>query len=145
MKYRINDFILKNFCIKSSTVLTHDHLTFTFEDLGLFYSPIGVRPPRVIGLDNDGTQLLVNCDNVLLLEGRRNTSVDVDSKVILKAPARELAPFCSAEPDLMYLRLLAGHLSKKGCTLKMGPIVNREPDGSVHYFPKHLRAIEPAS
>lgn len=143
MRYRINDFILEAYCLESAKNVTRYDLTFRFEDMGLFYSPIGVRPDRHIGLNRDGTKLLLNCGNVLVLEGRRNTSVDVDSKVVLKTPAMELAPFCGASSDPTYLQHFAKHLSRKGCTLKVGPIVDTTPDGDFRYIPAHLRVIEP--
>ena len=143
MRYRLNDFILDDYCLKSAKSVTSHDLTFRFEDMGLFYSPTGVRPDRHIALNSTGAKVLVNCENVLVLEGRRNTSVDVESKVILKAPAMELAPLCGARSDPTYLRYFAKHLSKKGCTLKVGSIVDITPDGDFRYSPAQLRVIEP--
>ena len=144
MRYRLEDFILEGFCLRTSKILKQHHLTFTFENIGLFYSPIGPRPSRLISTGKEGRKIMLNCNNVLILEGKPNHSVDIDAKIILKEPAIELARFCGAESEPEYLRYFAKHLSKKHCTLQIAPIISVSSDGEVSYYPKDLRVIEPA-
>lgn len=129
MRYRIDDFILRKYCLKSSNALTSHDLYFTFENMGLFYSPIAARPARSISLGNTGITEMVNADHILFLKGKPNRSVDVDDKVVLKTPALELAPFCGSKPDMTYLRLFAEHLASKECSLAIAPIEETTPDG----------------
>ena len=139
MRYRIDDYIFEKYCLASSKILNSQHLTFTFENIGLFYSPIGVRPGRTFRLGKDGTAIMLNCNNVLFLEGIPGNSIDLDDKVILKEPALELARFCDAEADFSYLGRISKHLSTKQCTLKWAPI----SDDRVSYSPSDLRLIVP--
>ena len=142
MRYRIDDYILKKLSLRSSRKLNAHDLTFRFENMGLFYSPINARPGRSISLGKTGTCRLVNADHILFLEGKPNRSVDVDDKVILKAPAMELARFCDAKSDMTYLRQFAKHLFRAGCELSIAPIESVLSDG-YHYDVVKLRRVEP--
>lgn len=142
MRYRIDDYIFEKFCLNSSAKLTSHDLFFTFEDMGLFYSPINARPSRSISLDKNGTTDMVNADQILFLKGKPNTSVDVNDKVILKTTALDLAPFCDSKPDPTYLRHFARHLAGKNCTLSKAPIEKTTPDG-YHFDRLNIRVVEP--
>lgn len=141
MRYRIDDYILQKLCLKSSNKLTSHNLYFTFEDMGLFYSPINARPPRSISLGKNGTTDMVNADHILFLKGKPNTLVDVNGKVVLKATAMELAPFCDSKSDPTYLRHFARHLAGKNCTLSTAPIEKTTADG-YHFDHRKIRIVE---
>ena len=142
MRYRIDDYILRKFCLKSSNKLTSHDLYFTFEDMGLFYSPINARPGRSITLNNNGTTDMVNADHILFLKGKPRASVHVDDKVVLKQTAMELAPFCDSKSDLTYLRHFARHLAGKNCSLATVPILATTPEG-YRCDPRKMRMVEP--
>lgn len=65
MRYRIDDLILRKYCLNSSNTLTSHDLYFTFENMGLFYSPVDTRPARSISLGNTGTKEMVSADYIL--------------------------------------------------------------------------------
>ena len=143
MRYRVGDFILKKFCLKASRLLNAHHLTFLFEDLGLFYSPINARPGTSIGTGNEDDVVLLNADTILFVEGPKNRLiVDDDMVVRLKSPAMELAQFCEATADPVYLGYFADDLAKKGCTLSAAPIISVLPNGDVT-FKKPIQRIDP--
>lgn len=143
MRYRVNDFILEKFCLKASKFLNAHHLTFLFEDIGLFYSPINARPGTLIGTGNEGGVALLNADTILFVEGPKNRRIVDDGMVVrLKSLAIELAQFCEATADPVYLGYFAGDLAKKGCTLSAAPIISVSPNGEVE-FKKPIRRIDP--
>ena len=119
-------------------------LTFGFEDLGLFRSPINARPMRGLSLGNEGTKSYVNADHILFLEGAKNRRLDIDGNVVLKPPAMELARFCNANANFKFLAELAKQLANKDCVLKAAPIESLSSDGSCTYFEHKIRIIEPA-
>ena len=143
MRYRIDDYILKKECLKSSEILKSNHFDFLFVDMGLFFSTVLTRPPRHISLDENGDAHLVNADHLLFLKGNPKNSIDRnDDKVVLKRPAIELSPFCNASSSPTYLRHIASRLAKHNCTLKAAPIEKTTADG--HQYSHHrVRIIEP--
>ena len=144
MRYRIDDFIIKGACLLESDVLRDYDLTFGFEDLGLFRSPIGARPVRGLSVGKDGTNSYLNADHILFLEGVKNRRLDVAGDVVLKPPAMELAQFCNPKADFKFLAGLAKRLAVKDCVLKAAPIESLSSDGSYTYFENKIRMIEPA-
>ena len=144
MRYRIDDFIIKGACLLASDVLRDYDLTFGFEDLGLFRSPIGARPVRGLSVGKDGTNSYLNADHILFLEGVKNRRLDVAGDVVLKPPAMELAQFCNPKADFKFLAGLAKRLAVKDCVLKAAPIESLSSDGSYTYFENKIRMIEPA-
>ena len=144
MRYRIDDFIVKGACLRASDILRDYDLTFGFEDLSLFRSPINARPVRGLSLGKDGTRSYVNADHILFLEGVKNRRLDVEGDVVLKPSAMELARFCNPKVDFKFLAELAKRLRKKDCVLKAAPIESVSNDGSCTYLKNKIRVIEPA-
>ena len=128
MRYRIDDFIVKGACLRASDILRDYDLTFGFEDLSLFRSPINARPVRGLSLGKDGTRSYVNADHILFLEGVKNRRLNVEGDVVLKPPAMELAK----------------RLKEKDCVLKAAPMESVSNDGSCTYLKNKIRVIEPA-
>ena len=143
MRYVIDDFIVWERCVRSSNKLKHDDFYYRFPAMGLFYSPVELRPPRSFSVGREGIAQLVNADHILILRGTPNRSVDSDTdKAILKRPAIELSSFCKAKADPTYLRHIAKRLANKGCMLLAAPIEETTPDG--HRFdPRKVRTVEP--
>ena len=144
MRYRIEDFIIKDACVEASNVLTAYDLTFGFEDIGLFRSPINARPARRLSLGNDGVRHYVNGDHVLCLKGPKSRSLDVEGSVVLKPAAMELARFCDAKTDFGFLAILAKRLKTKNCVLMAAPFESIEEEG-VTFSEGSMRIIDPAT
>ena len=144
MRYCIGDFIVKDACLRVSDVLTNYDLTFGFEDLGLFRSPINARPARQLSLGRDGINDYVNANHILILEGVKNRGLGIDGNVVLKPPAVEIARFCNPEADFRYLAELAKRLAAKNCVLKAAPIESTLSDGRHTYSKNKIRVIEAA-
>ena len=114
MRYVIDDFIVWKHCVRSSDKLKQNDFYFRFPDMGLFYSPVELRPTRRFSVGSEGIAQLVNADHILILRGTPNRSVDAgDDKAILKRPAIELSSFCEAKSDPVYLRHIARRLAAK--------------------------------
>ena len=143
MRYCIDDFIVKRACLRASDVLSAYDLTFGFEDLGLFRSPINARPPRALKLGKDGTNTYVNADHILFLEGPKNRNLKVEGNVVLKPPGMELARFCNPEVNFRFLAELAKLLAKSDCVLKAVPIESVSNNGDYTYLKDKIRVIEP--
>ena len=118
MRYRIDDYILRKFCLRSSDKLRSGDFYYRFVDTGLFYSPVGTRPPRRISLDKNGVRSMINADHILFLKGKPNIIVDGDDKVVLKTPARELAPFCDSKSDMTYLARISHQENNKRSSIE---------------------------
>ena len=144
MRYRIQDFIIKAACLRSSDVLTDYDLTFGFEDLALFRSPINARPVRSLSLGNDGTRTYINADRILFLQGVKGRNLGIDGDIVLKPPAMELANFCNPKANPKFLAELARRLSGKDCVLRAAPIESLSTDGQVIYFENKIQVVEPA-
>ena len=143
MRYVIDDFIVWKHCVRSSDKLKQNDFYYRFPDMGLFYSPVELRPPRRLSVGNKGIAQLVNADQILILRGRPNRSIDDgDDKAILKKPAIELSSFCAPKSDPIYLRHIARQLASKDCTLQAVPIEETTPDGH-RYDLRKVRAVEP--
>ncbi len=143
MRYRIEDFIVKKACLRASTVLKDYDLTFRFNDLGLFRSPINARPQRYLSTGQDGKKVVVNANHLLFLEGIKNRRLEVEGNVVLKPPGMELAQFCNPKADYRYLSELATLLSRSNCILKAVPIESQSSDGTFTYSLDNLRVIKP--
>lgn len=143
MRYRIQDFIIKDSCLHASEVLSDYDLTFKFEDLGLFRSPINARPSRGLSQGNEDAKAYINADHVLFLEGAKNRRLDIDGDVVLKPAAMELASFCKPKADFKFLADLARRLAARNCVLKVAPIESLSADGNVTYLESSMRLIEP--
>ena len=144
MRYRIDDFIVKDACLRASDVLTDYDLTFGFEDLRLFRSPINARPARHLSLGKDGAKAYVNADHILFLEGIKGQSLAIEGNVVLKPPAMEIARFCNPKANFRFLAELAKRLAAKDCVLKAAPIESTSNDGNYTYLKNKIRVIEPA-
>ena len=143
MRYCIEDYVFYRLCSELSDNLNSNDFYFRFVDMGLFYSPIETRPPRHISLDEKGAAYLVNADHILFLHGTPRKTVDhEDDKAVLKTPAIELAPFCKATSDSVYLRHFATRLAKKQCTLMATPIEEITPDG-YRFSHEKASTVEP--
>ena len=142
MRYVIQDFILWRHCVRSSDKLNQNDFYHRFPDLGLFYSPVELRPPRSFSVGSKGITQLVNADQILILRGTPNRSIDDGGKAILKKPAIELSSFCAPKSDPIYLRHIARQLARKDCTLHAVPIEETTPDGH-RYDLRKVRAVEP--
>ncbi len=140
MRYRLQDFIIEGACLRSSDVLTDYDLTFEFEDLGLFRSPINAHPIRSLSLGNDGTRTYINADHILFPQGVKGRNLGIEGVVVLKPPAMELANFCNPK----FLAELARRLSGKDCVLRAAPIESQSTDGQVTYFENKTQVVEPA-
>ena len=147
MRYRIEDFIYWKLCVKSSDVLKYDDFHYRFVDMGLFYSPIGERPPRTLRLDQDGKGAYVIADRAVFLHGRPNTKMDDDgNKAVLKPPALELARLCDGRVDWGYLRRIAKllHDSPAKCTMQAARLVEVFSE-SFTYDGRTLEPVDPGS
>ena len=145
MRYCIDDFIVKDACLRASDVLRDYDLTFGFEDLGLFRSPINARPARHISLGRDGTNDYVNADHILILEGGQGSRrLGIEGNVVLKPTAMEIARFCNPKADFRYLAVLAKRLAGKNRVLMAAPIESTLNDGRHTYSKNKIRVIEPA-
>ncbi len=143
MRYVIDDFIVWKHCVRSSDKLKRNDFYFRFPDMGLFYSPVELRPPRGFSVGSEGIAQLVNADHILILRGTPNRSVDADSdKAILKRPAIELSAFCEAKSDPTYLRHIARGLAAKDCTLLAAPIEETTAAGP-RFDPHKILTVEP--
>ena len=144
MRYRIDDFIVKQACLRASDLLRDYDLTFGFEDLGLFRSPINARPARSLSLGNDGARTYINADHILFLQGVKGRKLGIDGDVVLKPPAIELANFCNPKANPKFLAELARRLAGKDCVLRAAPIESLSTDGQVTYFENKVQVVEPA-
>ena len=132
MRYRLDDYILRKLCLECSDMLRAGDFYYRFPELGLFFTPTDLRPPRRVSLDTKGIGRVVGADQVLAIAGNPNSSLDLaNDAVILKTPAIELAPFCEASTDTTYLRHFARLLAGKECALWAVPIDETTAEGHV--------------
>ena len=61
--------------MRSSDKLKRNDFYFRFPDMGLFYSPVELRPPRGFSVGSEGIAQLVNADHILILRGTPNPSL----------------------------------------------------------------------
>ena len=142
MRYRIDDYLFRDLCLRTSDMLTRRDFEFWFVDIGLFYSPVELRPSRRLSLDKDGKAALANADSVLCLIGQPNKLIDDgDNRALLKTPGMELAQHCAVKSNPTYHRHLATDLSAKDCRLLVAPIEQTTPEGH-RYDRGKLRPVE---
>ena len=143
MRYRLNDYVLRKLCLKCSDMLRAGDFYYRFPELGLFFAPTDLRPPRRVSLDKNGFARLVGADQVLAITGKSNSALDLaDDAVIMKPPAIEVAPFCGASTDTTYLRHFARQLAGKECALWTVPIDETTAEGHVVSL-ERMRKVEP--
>ena len=143
MQYRINDFILQKACLKLSQKLTQHHFLFLFEELGLFYSTVNVRPASSIATGREGKTTLMTADLLLFVAGPKNRIIIKDADMVrLKPMGLELAAVCEVKSNPEFVRSFAQHLEKKACALHMTPILERTEEG-VKYDQNAIRPVSP--
>ena len=139
-KYFIDDIIHDD----SLSALIDDRLPLfgiKIAELGLVHGALDVY--KTITLGSDGTKILLNRDNVLIVEGEPGKTIEMYGNV-LTSPGKEIIQFCTNEADLEYFRNFAKFLNQHDCVLKFTPVVMIDSRGRAGYNQNDIRLIEPA-
>ena len=140
MKFRISDFILGTF---ARQVINEklDTSFLTVADIGLVYPSIVAYPS--IKLSSNGFYDREHYGHVLRIEGPPGTEIDsmkLDATVLTPS-GKELARFCSHEPNIEYLSCFARYLEAQKCSLKLAPIISMTPDERMEFSLNELRTL----
>ena len=139
-RYFIDDIIHD----ESLSALTDSNLAFfviKIAELGLVHGAMDVY--KDITLGSDGKKTLLNCDNVLIVEGEPGKTIEIYGNV-LTGPGKEIVQFCTTEADPEYFRHFAKFLNQHDCMLKVTPVVMLDSPGKLGYNRNDIRLIEPA-
>lgn len=144
MQYVLSNFILIDHCAEASGNRI-DAEIIALTNMGLTFPSLTVI--KNITLDDDGNWTIQHHGHVLKIEGPANEQLDsmVPSHMVLTPQGRELAAFCKHEPNLQYLRSVAGWLAKHSCTLSLAPLVSVDENGLMIYSRDTVRVIEPVT
>ncbi len=144
MEYVVSDFILIDYCATASGN-KKDAEIIALNNMDLAFPSMVVN--RNINLGDDGAWAIQHHGHVLKIEGTANTKLDsfALSHAVLTPQGRELAAFCTHEPNLQYLGLLAGWLAEHNCTLSLAPLISVDENGLMHYSTNAVRVIEPVT
>ena len=145
MEYRISEFIFEGWIEPPVAKALKSSFKFLLHT-GLVY-PIhpSIFSMRKLALGDDGEYVEEYCGHVLRVEGPPGTSIDPGNLSLnaLTPSGEELARCCGNEPNFDYLSRFARFLESRDCKLQLGPIVSRDPDGTLHFHRATLRTIEP--
>lgn len=140
MKYSIHGLVHH----KSYTNLSgslHESKIIAMQERGLLHGILSVY--KEISIQNTGATTVLNCNHVLLIEGKPNKKIQLEGFAVTIA-GQELARFSKNKPDVEYLKMFAKFLANQQCTLKLAPVIGADSHGKRSYYPNALLLIEPA-